>query len=149
MEITVHQSKSYLPPEATNTVSINSDDLETVEIAVPFDIDQIDLSYPRLFATVKTVNGTFSANFTVDFLLLENCRGDYVFEAETSPVSRTQFRSKEAMIQRLGQIYSEYYSKVKNCNFDADSDVVKGINDYFAGTVAILKTVDTAWIVWV
>jgi len=142
MEITVQQSKSYLPPEATITLSNNSDGLETIEIAVPFDIDQIDLSYPRLFATVKTVNNTWSANFTVDFLLLENDNGDYVFEAETLPINRTQFRTKDAMLKRLGQVYSEYYAKVQCCNFDADSDVTRQIIGYFDSSLAKLKLVD-------
>lgn len=142
MEIAVQHSKSYLPSNTTIMISTNSDGSETVEIAVPFDIDQIDLSYPRLFATVKTVNGTFSANFTIDFLLLENDNGDYVFEAETIPVSRTQFRTKESMTKRLGQIYSEYYAKVQCCNFDADSDVIRQINGYFDSSLAKLKLVD-------
>jgi hypothetical protein len=89
MEITVQQPKSYFPSNTTIIISTNSDSLETVEITVPLDIDQIDLSYPRLFAKVKTVNGTFSANFTIYFLLLGNDNGDYALEAETIPVSRT------------------------------------------------------------
>ena len=147
MEITVQQSKSYLPPEATITLSNNSDGLETIEIAVPFDIDQIDLSYPRLFATVKTVNNTWSANFTVDFLLLENDNGDYIFEVETIPVRRTQFRTKDAMLKRLGQIYSTYYNKMQSCDFDASDDILKSINEHFEGSLETLKIVDTAWIV--
>jgi hypothetical protein len=143
MEITVQQSKSYLPSDTTITLSNNSDGLETVEIAVPLTDDLIDLSYPRLFATVKTVTGTFSANFTLDFLLLEKNNGDFFFETETIRVKRTQFRSKEAMLKRLSQIYSEYYDKLLNCNFDADSDVIRQIMKYFDNSLAKLKLVDS------
>jgi len=143
MEITVQQSKSYLPPDATITLSNNSNGNETIEIAVPIDGNLIDLGYPRLYGSIKEINNTWSVKFTLDFLLLENDNGDYVFEAETIPVSRTQFRTKDSMIQRLGQIYSEYYNKVQDCNFDTSTNILKTVNEHFEGSLEILKIVDT------
>jgi len=84
-----------LPPNATITISNNPDTPETIEIAIPLGTNSIDLSYPRLFGTVKTVNETWSAVFLVDFLLLESDSGDYVFEAETCSFQRTQFKTKQ------------------------------------------------------
>jgi len=147
MEITVQQSKSYLPPDATITLSNNSNGNETIEIAVPIDGNLIDLGYPRLYGSIKEINNTWSVKFTLDFLLLENDNGDYVFEAETIPVSRTQFRTKDSMIQRLGQIYSEYYNKVQDCNFDTSTNILKTVNEHFEGSLETLKIVDTGWFV--
>ena len=147
MEITVQQSKSYLPPDATITLSNNSNGNETIEIAVPIDGNLIDLGYPRLYGSIKEINNTWSVKFTLDFLLLENDNGDYVFEAETIPVSRTQFRTKESMIQRLGQIYSEYYNKVQDCNFDTSTNILKTVNKHFEGSLETLKIVDTEWFI--
>ena len=104
--------KPSLPPKATVTLSNNPDGIETIEIAISFDANLIDLRYPRLCGSVKTVNGTRSAAFTVDFLLLENDSGDYTFEAETRYFQRTQFKTKQAMINKLTHIYSEDYTKV-------------------------------------
>jgi len=149
MEITVQQSKSFLPSNATitlfynSTIPNNSNGFDSVEIAVPLDGDLIDLSYPRLLPTVKTVNNTWSANFVIDFLLLEDDYDDYLFEAETSRINRTQFKSKEAMLKRLEQVYSEYYTKVQCCDFDADSDVIRQIMTHFENSLSKLKLVDS------
>ena len=143
--------KPNLPPEATVTLSNNPDGPETIEIAIPLDAGLIDLSYPRLFGTVKTVNGTWSAAFTVDFLLLENDSGEYVFEVETYFFQRTQFKTKQAMINKLTHIYSEYYDKVQQCCFDTNTDgknnVIKRIATYFNKSIAKLKIVDTDWFI--
>ena len=143
--------KPNLPPEAMVTLSNNPDGPETIEIAIPLDAGLIDLSYPRLFGTVKTVNGTWSAAFTVDFLLLENDSGDYTFEAETYFFQRTQFKTKQAMINKLTHIYSEYYDKVQQCSFDTNVDennnVIKYITEYFDNSIAKLKIVDTNWLI--
>jgi len=143
--------KPNLPPNATIILSNNPDGTETIEIAIPFDADLIDLSYPRLFGTVKTVNGTWSAAFTIDFLLLENDSGDYNFEAETYSFQRTQFKSKQAMLNKLTIIYSEYYNKVQQCSFDTNVDennnAIKYIAEYFDNSIAKLKIVDTNWLI--
>jgi len=143
MEITVNQSKTYLPLNATTSIFNNSSGQENVEIAVPLDNELIDLGYPRLSGTFKEVNGTWSATFSIDFLLLEKSDGDYVFEAETVSINRNQFLTKDAMIERLEQLYSEYHYKVLNCSFDADSDVVDHVKEHFDGMVSILKIVDS------
>ena len=139
----MNQSKTYLPLNATTSIFNNSSGQENVEIAVPLDNELIDLGYPRLSGTFKEVNGTWSATFSIDFLLLEKSDGDYVFEAETVAINRNQFRTQDAMIGRLEQLYSEYYDKVMKCNLHADSDVIDQIVDCFGGTVAMLKIVDT------
>jgi len=139
----VNQRKSYLPPNATTNVSNNSNGKDAVEIAVPIDDDLIDLGYPRLSGTFKIVNGTWSVKFIIDFLLLEKSDGNYVFEVETVSINRNQFRTQDVMIERLEQLYATYYDKVQNCNFDANSDVVYQIKEYFGGMLSILKIVDT------
>lgn len=145
MEITVQQSKSFLPSNAITTVSISSNRLETVEIAVPFDIDQIDLGYPRLYGTIKMVNNTWSANFVIDFLLLEDNDGEYIFEAETKKFQRTQFRTKESMIQRLEQVYSDYYDLVVGCKLDDSNNVIRHLSECFDNTLGSLKIADTGY----
>jgi len=139
----VNQSKTSLPLNVITTISNNSNGQEIIEIAIPLDDDLIDLGYPRLSGTYKTVNGTWSATFSIDFLLLEKSDGDYVFEAETVSINRNQFLTKDAMIERLEQLYSEYHYKVLNCSFDADSDVVDHVKEHFDGMVSILKIVDS------
>jgi len=120
----VNQPKTSLPLNATTAISNNSNGQEMIEIAVPLDDELVDLGYPRLSGTYKEVNGTWSATFSIDFLLLEKPDGDYIFEAETVSINRNQFLTKSAMIGRLEQLYSEYHDKVLNCSFDANSDVI-------------------------
>jgi len=143
MEIPVNKSKPYLPPNASTTIFNNFNGKEIIEIAVPMDDKLVDLGYPRLSGTYKVVNGTWSVKFSIDFLLLQKSDGDYVFEAETISINRNQFLTQDAMIGRLEQLYATYYDKVLHCNFDADSDVIDHIIDYFDGTVGMLKIVDT------
>jgi len=139
----VNQPKLYLPANASTTISNNSNGQDIIEIAVPIDDESVDLGYPRLSGTINVVNGTWSVKFSIDFLLLEQFDGGYVFEAETVAINRNQFRTQDAMIGRLEQLYSEYYDKVMKCNLHADSDVIDQIVDCFGGTVAMLKIVDT------
>jgi len=147
MEITVNQPKLYLTANATTTISNNSNGQDIIEIAVPLDGELIDLGYPRLSGTYKVVNGTWSATFSIDFLLLEQSDGGYVFEAETVSINRNQFLTKDAMIGRLEQLYATYYDKVLNCIFDADRDVINQVKEDFGGTVSMLKIVDTDMVI--
>jgi len=139
----VQQLKSYLPLNATTTISNSAAGREFIEIAVPMDNGLIDLGYPRLSGTFKEVNGTWSVKFTTDFLLLEKTNGDFIFEAETVSINRNQFKTQNIMIQRLEQLYAIYYDKVLNCNFTDNNDVINHIVDYFDNTVSILKIIDT------
>ena len=135
--------KSYLPPLASITLSTNYTGSEIVEIAVPLSKDMIDLGYPRLSGKIKRVNETWSVKFIIDFLLLEKPDGDFVFEAETVAINRNQFLSRNSLVNRLEQIYLEYYDKLLCCNFDADTDMLIQIKEYFDGTLSLLKVVDT------
>jgi len=139
----LQQPKSYLPANATTTIYNNSNGKEIIEIAVPMDDNLVDLGYPRLSGTFKIVNGTWSVKFSIDFLLLEKSDGDYVFEAETISINRNQFLTKDAMIERLEQLYATYHDKVLNCSFDANSDVIDHVKEHFDGMVSILKIVDS------
>jgi len=139
----VNQPKTYLPLNAITTITNNSNGNKTIEIAVPINGNLIDLGYPRLYGSYKVVNGTWSATFSIDFLLLQKSDGDYVFEAETISINRNQFSSYDAMVGRLEQLYSEYYDKVLNYKFDDASDIIDLVKEYFDGTIAILKIVDS------
>ena len=140
--------KPKLPDGATVQLSNDTNGNEVIEIGVPFDGDYSDLynlCFPRLFGSVKTVNGTWSVSFTIDFLVLKDKWEDLMFEAESKPVVRTQFKSKESMISRLQQVYSEYHQKLQDCNFVDDSDIIEQIDAYFDGSIARLQLVDSGW----
>jgi len=55
------------------------------------------------------------------------------------------------MINKLTHIYSEYYDKVQQCNFDANADgnnnVIKHMAEYFDNSIAKLNIVDTDWFI--
>ena len=145
--IVKHLLKPKLPPEITIEQSINSNGIEVIEIGIPLDDDSnlYNLCHPRLFGEVKKVNDTWSVNFALDFLVLKDKWGDLIFEAETAPIVRTQFKSKESMINRLQLIYAEYYHKLLNCDFNSDNDIIGQINLYFDGSIARLKLLDSGW----
>ena len=140
--------KPILPPEVSIDLSNDSNGNEVIEIGVSLETgnsDLYNLCHPRLYGEVKKVNGTWSVNFSIDFLVLKDKWGDLIFEAETKPIVRTQFKSKESMISRLQQVYSEYHQKLLNCNFDTDGDIIEQINAHFEGSIARLQLVDSDW----
>ena len=140
--------KPKFPPEATIELSNNPNGTEVIEIGIPLDKDNSDLynlCHPRLYGEVKKVNDTWSVNFSMDFLVLKDKWGDLIFEAETKPIVRTQFKSQESMISRLQQVYSEYHQKLLNCNFDTDGDIIEQINAHFEGSITRLQLVDSNW----
>jgi len=145
----VKSIESNLPLNATISLYNNSDGTETIEIAIPYSDNLIDLGYPRLSGRVKTINGTFSAAFTIDFLLLENISGDYIFEAETYTFQRNQFKTKQAMLNKLILIYSEYYDKLLqfNSKVHAGRNVINQISEHFNNSISKLKLVETDWFI--
>jgi len=140
--------KPKFPTEAMIELSNNPNGTEVIEIGIPLDKDNSDLynlCHPRLYGEVKKVNGTWSVNFAIDFLVLKDKWGDLIFEAETKPIVRTQFKSKESMISRLQQIYSEYHYKLLNYDFDNNLDIIEQVNAQFDSSIARLQLVDSDW----
>lgn len=135
-----------LPSNATTTIFTDSSGVECIEIGVPMDDELLELQHPILFGRFKSVNATYSINFSIDFQLVPKTDGDYVFEATTIDMTRSQFQSIESMINRIEQIYSEYYDKCANFNPDSGNCLIQQIKDYF-GNIATLKIIDTDMVI--
>jgi len=140
--------KPKLPDKATIEIIDYANDRSDIEIGVPLNsgtADSYNLCHPRLFGEVKKVNDTWSVTFSIDFYLLKNTLDKFIFEVETKPIVRTQFKSKQSMVSRLTQVYSQYHHKQENCDFNFDTDVITQINDYFDNEISSLALVDSDW----
>jgi len=140
--------KPKLPAKATVEIIDYANDKSDIEIGVPLNsntADSYNLCHPRLFGEVKKVNDTWSVTFSVDFYLLKNKLDKFIFEAETKPIVRTQFKSKQSLVSRLTQVYSQYHYKLENCDFKFDTDVITQINEYFDNELSTLTLNDSEW----